>query len=142
MPWGNASVFVGQDSHLVPQVPESPGVLLSRTWGHNHEKRSITGVPSSGTGLFLVGLAALSGMVALASLQISGSEATQQARRRAMVENQLRRGGIRNQAVLAAMEKVPRHRFVPPLCEAWPTRTVRCRSARGKRSPSRTSWRS
>ena len=30
-----------------------------------------------------------------------------------MVESQLRTRGIRNAAVLAAMEKVPRHRFVP-----------------------------
>ena len=32
-----------------------------------------------------------------------------------MVQDQLRRNGIRNPAVLAAMEKVPRHRFVPLL---------------------------
>jgi protein-L-isoaspartate(D-aspartate) O-methyltransferase len=35
------------------------------------------------------------------------------ARRHAMVESQLRARGIRNAAVLAAMEKVPRHLFVP-----------------------------
>ena len=31
-----------------------------------------------------------------------------------MVENQIRGRGIKSQAVLAAMSKVPRHRFVPP----------------------------
>ncbi|MBA3248397.1 MAG: protein-L-isoaspartate(D-aspartate) O-methyltransferase [Pyrinomonadaceae bacterium] len=34
--------------------------------------------------------------------------------RRQMVERQLRARGIRDQRVLAAMEKAPRHRFVPP----------------------------
>ena len=69
--------------------------------------------PGRGIVVAMIWLVALSGMVALAALQLSGSEATQEARRRAMVESQLRRGGIRNQTVLAAMEKVPRHRFVP-----------------------------
>jgi protein-L-isoaspartate(D-aspartate) O-methyltransferase len=36
------------------------------------------------------------------------------ARRLAMVRDQLRRGGIRDEAVLAAFERVPRERFVPP----------------------------
>jgi len=35
------------------------------------------------------------------------------ARRQFMVERQIRARGIRNKAVLAAMAKVPRHRFVP-----------------------------
>lgn len=36
-----------------------------------------------------------------------------QAERRAMVENQIRRRGIRDEQVLAAMLAVPRHEFVP-----------------------------
>jgi protein-L-isoaspartate(D-aspartate) O-methyltransferase len=36
------------------------------------------------------------------------------AERRAMVETQLRRRGIQDPAVLAAMSRVPRHEFVPP----------------------------
>lgn len=40
------------------------------------------------------------------------------ARRRAMVDWQLRRRGIRNEAVLKAMEEVPRHLFVPPRLQA------------------------
>jgi protein-L-isoaspartate(D-aspartate) O-methyltransferase len=63
--------------------------------------------------LLSLGLTVLSGMVALASCQNPRSQATQEARRKAMVQEQLRRGGIRDPVVLAAMEKVPRHRFVP-----------------------------
>lgn len=36
-----------------------------------------------------------------------------EAQRRRMVEHQIRKRGVRNARVLAAMEKVPRHRFVP-----------------------------
>jgi len=39
---------------------------------------------------------------------------TFEAERRAMVEEQIRRRGVRNQRVLEAMLKVPRHEFVPP----------------------------
>jgi len=38
-----------------------------------------------------------------------------QAERLRMVEEQLRRRGIRDRRVLAAMEKIPRHRFLPDL---------------------------
>jgi len=34
--------------------------------------------------------------------------------RRRMVENQIRRRGVRDERVLAAMEEIPRHLFVPP----------------------------
>lgn len=37
-----------------------------------------------------------------------------ESKRRAMVENQLRRRGIRDERVLEAMFTVPRHEFVPP----------------------------
>ncbi len=43
-------------------------------------------------------------------------EARLEEERRRMVERQLRRRGIRDPRVLAAMERVPRHLFVPP---AW-----------------------
>jgi protein-L-isoaspartate(D-aspartate) O-methyltransferase len=36
------------------------------------------------------------------------------AQRQAMVDNQLRRRGIKNERLLAAMATVPRHEFVPP----------------------------
>ena len=38
----------------------------------------------------------------------------QRALRRAMVEEQIRRRGVRDRRVLAALAGVPRHRFVPP----------------------------
>jgi protein-L-isoaspartate(D-aspartate) O-methyltransferase len=41
-------------------------------------------------------------------------ERTQAERRARMVERDLRRRGIRDERVLGAMERVPRHRFVPP----------------------------
>ena len=41
------------------------------------------------------------------------NDARRLAARRQMVENQLRRRGIRDERVLAAMEQVPRHEFVP-----------------------------
>lgn len=41
------------------------------------------------------------------------SEAELEARRRQMVDSQIRARGVRDSRVLAALEKVPRHRFVP-----------------------------
>lgn len=41
-----------------------------------------------------------------------------ETQRRAMVATQLRRRGIRDERVLRAMEKVPRHLFVPPSLQA------------------------
>jgi protein-L-isoaspartate(D-aspartate) O-methyltransferase len=63
----------------------------------------------------LVASAGLLGVLALAGFQAVEAEGTYQARRQEMVEQQLRRRGIRNPAVLAAMGKVPRHRFVPAM---------------------------
>ena len=40
--------------------------------------------------------------------------ASEWARRRAMVEEQIARRGVRDEAVLSAMRTVPRHLFVPP----------------------------
>jgi len=48
-----------------------------------------------------------------AEFQAVVQEPNHDARRREMVEGQLRERGIRSQAVLSAMGKVPRHRFVP-----------------------------
>jgi len=45
---------------------------------------------------------------------VAASIAWADAQRRAMVERQLRRRGIRDERVLEAMEKVPRHEFVLP----------------------------
>ncbi len=48
-------------------------------------------------------------------MQESGSEKNQAARREAMVRDQLRARGIRDDLVLDAMRKVPRDRFVPEM---------------------------
>jgi len=64
--------------------------------------------------LFLAGLVGLRTGYPASGQQASDTDTVQQERRRAMVENQLRRRGIKSQAVLTAMSKVPRHRFVPP----------------------------
>jgi protein-L-isoaspartate(D-aspartate) O-methyltransferase len=61
----------------------------------------------------LLGVIGILGVLALAGFQVVEKDATCQGRRRAMVEDQLRRRGIRSPAVLDAMGKVPRHRFVP-----------------------------
>jgi protein-L-isoaspartate(D-aspartate) O-methyltransferase len=53
------------------------------------------------------------GMLALAQYQGMDTDAMHQNRRRQMVENQIRKRGIRNEVVLEAMGRVPRHRFVP-----------------------------
>ena len=54
-----------------------------------------------------------------------------------MVERQLRRRGIDDERVLAAMAAVPREHFVPERrARAAPTTTRRCRSATSRRSPS------
>jgi protein-L-isoaspartate(D-aspartate) O-methyltransferase len=43
------------------------------------------------------------------------SEETQQARRQEMVKTQIEDRGVKDKAVLTALRKVPRHRFVPAL---------------------------
>ena len=48
-----------------------------------------------------------------AEFQAAVQGSNHEARRREMVEGQLRERGIRSEAVLGAMGKVPRHRFVP-----------------------------
>jgi protein-L-isoaspartate(D-aspartate) O-methyltransferase len=66
----------------------------------------------------MVTLAAAIGLLtamALGGFQLIETESIYQGRRQAMVKQQLEKRGIRDQAVLAAMSKVPRHRFVPAL---------------------------
>ncbi len=66
----------------------------------------------------LVGVAlvlSVSGLLAFGGFWGDIPEETQRARRLEMVERQIKDRGITNQAVLAAMSKVPRHRFVSPL---------------------------
>ncbi|HKI18801.1 MAG TPA: protein-L-isoaspartate O-methyltransferase, partial [Isosphaeraceae bacterium] len=55
----------------------------------------------------------VSGLLAFGGFWDDDSEETQRDRRLDMVERQIRDRGITNKAVLAAMSKVPRHRFVP-----------------------------
>ena len=55
---------------------------------------------------------------------------------REMVERQLRRRGIDDERVLAAMGRCPASCSCRRACAAAPTPTRRCRSARGRRSPS------
>jgi protein-L-isoaspartate(D-aspartate) O-methyltransferase len=50
----------------------------------------------------------------LSSPSAEGSPSLHEAARRAMIETQLRRRGIHETRVLAAMGAVPRHEFVPP----------------------------
>jgi len=54
-------------------------------------------------------------MLALVTFPRAESEPTQKARREEMVKTQLEARGIKDAAVLAAMRKVPRHRFVPAI---------------------------
>ena len=60
-------------------------------------------------------LLGVSGLLAFGGFGGDVSEETQRERRLEMVEGQIRDRGITNRAVLAAMSKVPRHRFVPRL---------------------------
>ena len=52
--------------------------------------------------------------ILLASWQPDPEE-TQQKRRLEMVATQIEARGVKDKAVLAALRKIPRHRFVPPL---------------------------
>jgi protein-L-isoaspartate(D-aspartate) O-methyltransferase len=52
-------------------------------------------------------------MLALAGFPGLQSEATHSQRREEMVQSQIAARGIKDKAVLAALRKVPRHRFVP-----------------------------
>ncbi len=58
------------------------------------------------------------------------SEPTQASRREEMVKTQLEARGIKEKAVVAAMRKVPRHRFVPAL---WRGAGVRGRPTADRR---------
>ena len=49
----------------------------------------------------------------MASMKTSHEIVPYEAERRAMVEHQIRRRGVRDERVLEAMERVPRHEFVP-----------------------------
>jgi protein-L-isoaspartate(D-aspartate) O-methyltransferase len=60
-----------------------------------------------------VALVAAAGLLAFGGFLGDLSEETQGARRLEMVELQIKERGITDKAVLAAMTKVPRHRFVP-----------------------------
>jgi protein-L-isoaspartate(D-aspartate) O-methyltransferase len=64
----------------------------------------------------IAALAAAMGLLtamALGGFQLIETESVYQSRRQAMVKQQLQKRGIRDPSVLAAMSKVPRHRFVP-----------------------------
>jgi len=61
----------------------------------------------------LLSILGLSGLLVSGGLVDDVSEETQRVRRLEMVERQIRDRGITDKAVLAAMSKVPRHRFVP-----------------------------
>lgn len=63
------------------------------------------------TGVALCLFAAL----ASAGFQVDESDEAHGARRRQMVERQIRARGVNDPAVLEAMRRVPRHRFVPRL---------------------------
>src|SRR3954447_4294159 len=50
--------------------------------------------------------------VGACGFQVAGTQGSDQARRPAMVDTQLKKRGIRSRVVLEAMGRVPRHRFV------------------------------
>jgi protein-L-isoaspartate(D-aspartate) O-methyltransferase len=56
-----------------------------------------------------------------------------------MVEEQIRRRGLRDQRVLAAMEKIPRHLFLPERLRSHAYADEPLPSGKGRRFPSRTS---
>jgi protein-L-isoaspartate(D-aspartate) O-methyltransferase len=60
-----------------------------------------------------VALLTTAGLLTFGGFRDEFSEETQKARRLHMVERQIKERGITDKAVLAAMAKVPRHRFVP-----------------------------
>src|SRR5690348_17004866 len=53
-------------------------------------------------------------LLAVGAFRINDSEETKRARRLEMVASQIEARGMKDKAVLEAMRKVPRHRFVPP----------------------------
>jgi len=57
-----------------------------------------------------------------------------------MVDYQIRRRGVTDQDVLAAMERVPRHEFVPADLQSQAYTTGHCLSAMGRPSPNPTLW--
>jgi protein-L-isoaspartate(D-aspartate) O-methyltransferase len=63
-------------------------------------------------------LGALGVVAALGFLRAGDSEETHRARRLAMVRDQIESRGIKDKAVLAALRKVPRHRFVPAVWQS------------------------
>ncbi len=65
--------------------------------------------------LCLASVLGVSGLLAFGGFWGDVSEETQRARRLEMVARQIADRGITNKAVLTAMTKVPRHRFVLPL---------------------------
>jgi protein-L-isoaspartate(D-aspartate) O-methyltransferase len=67
--------------------------------------------------LSLLVVLGVSGLVAVGGFGGDVPEETQRQRRLEMVQRQIRDRGITDQAVLAAMSKVPRHRFVPQPCQ-------------------------
>jgi protein-L-isoaspartate(D-aspartate) O-methyltransferase len=60
-----------------------------------------------------LGVVAVTAAFLVGALQVDNSEETLQARRLEMVRDQIEARGIKDKAVLAALRKVPRHRFVP-----------------------------
>ncbi len=59
-------------------------------------------------------IAAFAARILLASWQPASDE-LQQKRRLEMVSTQIEARGVKDKAVLTALRKVPRHRFVPPM---------------------------
>jgi protein-L-isoaspartate(D-aspartate) O-methyltransferase len=63
-------------------------------------------------------LLGVSAVMATAALLAGQSQSVHEARREHMVREQIQSRGITDKAVLAAVRKVPRHRFVPELLQA------------------------
>src|SRR5262249_31715055 len=67
--------------------------------------------------LAIAGLAGVSAAIALGAIWIGESEDVYRARRLEMVAHQIAARGIKGKALLDALRNVPRHRFLPALCE-------------------------
>jgi protein-L-isoaspartate(D-aspartate) O-methyltransferase len=63
----------------------------------------------------VAGVAGVCGAIALGAFWIGDSEETHRARRLDMVRYQIVSRGIKDESVLEALRKVPRHRFVPAI---------------------------
>ena len=83
-------------------------LLLGEAFMRSTQRRPLTMLTLTGACFFL-----LSGGCSAQAPGPDDSEEVQRQRRLEMVSTQIERRGVKDKAVLAALRKVPRHRFVP-----------------------------